>query len=294
MSEQTYADRHWTSADGLRLHFRDYPAAVAAGERAPVICLHGLTRNARDFADLAEFLAPTGRRILVPEMRGRGDSEYARDAATYNVGQYVADLNALREQEGIDRYVAIGTSMGGLMTMVQAMHDPAPIAAAVLNDIGPVVDPAGLERIMDYVGQGGSYPTWIHAARALEELHKAAYPGFDLDDWLQMAKRTMTLCGNGRIAHDYDMSIAEPLRAADGDQAAAPADLWPGFDALAQRPLMLIRGELSNLLSQATFAEMRARAPQAAVVSVPEIGHAPTLDEPCVRSALGEFMARLD
>lgn len=277
----------------MRLHFRDYSPDDGDAGRLPVICLHGLTRNARDFAGLAAHLAQQGRRVLVPEMRGRGDSEYARDAATYQVGQYVADLNALRQQEGIGRYIAIGTSMGGLMTMVQALRDPEPIAAAVLNDIGPVVDPGGLAHIMDYVGQGGSYPTWMHAARALEELHKGSHPRFTLDDWLHMAKRTMTLCGNGRIAYDYDMTIAEPLRTANGEEAAAPADLWPGFDALAQKPLLLIRGALSNLLAEATFAEMQARAPHAETVSVAETGHAPTLDEAEVRRAIDACLARL-
>lgn len=293
--DPTFADRYWTSEDGLRLHFRDYPPASGgqAGERPPVICLHGLTRNARDFAGLAAHLAQAGWRVVVPDMRGRGQSDYARDPASYHVGRYAADLDALRQQEGIGRYVAIGTSMGGLMTMAQAMLDPEPIVASVLNDIGPVVDPAGLERIMDYVGQGGSYPTWMHAARALEELHAAAHPGFALDDWLAMAKRGMTLCGNGRIAYDYDMKIAEPLRAAGGAQAAAPPDLWPGFEALARRPLLLVRGELSNLLTSETFAEMAHRAPDAAQVTVPGTGHAPTLDEPEARAAIDAFLARL-
>lgn len=277
----------------MRLHFRDYvPHEQVPADRPPVICLHGLTRNARDFAGLAEHLARGGWRVVVPDMRGRGGSDYAREASSYTIEQYVADLDVLREQEGIGRYIAIGTSMGGLMTLVQAMRDPEPIAAAVLNDIGPVVEPAGLEHIMGYVGQGGNHPTWMHAARALEELHKASHPGFTLDDWLAMAKRIMTVCGNGRIAYDYDMKIAEPLRES-GAGAAAPPDLWPGLDTLARRPLLLIRGELSNLLTTAGLTEMRARAPDAAVAVVPDTGHAPTLDEPEARAAIDALLAQV-
>lgn len=290
--DHQYQSRHWISEDGLRLHFRDYAAIVAEeAKRLPIICLHGLTRNARDFSNLAEHLACSGWRVIVPDMRGRGGSDYARDSRTYAIGQYVADLNVLRVQEGIEQYIAIGTSMGGLMTLVQAMVDPTPIAAAVLNDIGPVVEPDGLAHIMDYAGQGGSYATWMHAARALEELHSGAHPHFTLDDWLAMAKRGMTVAGNGRIAFDYDMKIAEPLRASQGASAAAPADLWPGLDALANRPLLLVRGALSNVLSEDTLARMHTRAPDAAVVTIPDVGHAPTLDEPVARTAIDAFLA---
>lgn len=294
--DDPYQSRDWTSGDGLRLRFRDYPAADVAGGagRPPVICLHGLTRNARDFSGLAEHLARGGWRVLVPDMRGRGTSDYARDSSTYTVAHYVADLDALRVAEGIGRYIAIGTSMGGLMTLTQAMMDPTPIAGAVLNDIGPAVEPAGLANIMEYVGQGGSYATWMHAARALEERHAENYPLFTLDDWLAMAKRGMTVVGNGRIVFDYDMKIAEPLRALDGASAAAPADLWPGLDALAQQPLLLVRGALSNLLSERTLAQMLARAPNAQVVTIPSVGHAPTLDEPDARTAIDAFLARIE
>lgn len=277
----------------MRLHFRDYgpDGEMSGARRPPVICLHGLTRNARDFAGLARHLARRGWRVVVPDMRGRGESQYAGDSGTYTVARYVDDLAALREQEGIDRYIAVGTSMGGLMTLAQAMVDPRPIVATVLNDIGPVVEPAGLAHIMGYVGQGGTYATWMHAARALEEKHAEAHPQFTLDDWLAMAKRTMTVVNNGRIAFDYDMKIADPLRAADGASAAAPPDLWVGLDALGQRPLLVIRGASSNLLSEATALEMQRRCGSAAVVTIADTGHAPTLDEPEARAAIDALLA---
>ncbi len=283
-----YTDRNWLSADGLTLHLRDYGEATA---RPPVICLHGLTRNARDFERLAPYMAGRGWRVLVPEMRGRGESEYAPDPASYQIGTYVADLLALLEAESIEKFVAIGTSMGGLMAMLLAQLQPDRVAGALLNDIGPVLDAEELEAIKAYVGQGRSFPTWMHAARSLEEVHGAAFPAYDTKEWVAMAKRTLTLCNNGRIAFDYDMKIAEPILAAD--DAAAPPDLWPAFEALTGKPLALVRGALSQLLTPAGFAEMQRRAPGATAVTVPHVGHAPTLDEPEARAAVDTLLMQI-
>ncbi len=284
----TYSDQSWESADGLTLHFRDYPGDNA---RPPVICLHGLTRNARDFDGLAEHIHAQGWRVLVPTMRGRGKSDYARDSATYAVPNYVGDLFALLAQEGIDRFVSIGTSMGGLMTMMVAAMRPEMLAGAVLNDIGPVVETGGLDAIKSYVGQQRSFDSWLHAARALEEVQAANFPNFDVEDWLRMAKAGMTTCSNGRIQFDYDMKIAEPILQADA--AAVPPDLWPAFEALAGRPVLLLRGEISPLFSADTFAQMQARLPKAEAVTIGGIGHAPTLDEAEARAAIDALLARI-
>ena len=288
MTYKPFTHEHWQSADGLSLHFRDYPGSA---DRPPVVCLHGLTRNARDFEALAPHVAAQGWRVLVPEMRGRGRSAYAPDPATYAIPTYAADLLALLAQEDIQRFVAIGTSMGGLITMALAGVSPERIAGVVLNDIGPVVEPAGLERIKAYVGQGRSFPTWIHAARALADLHGDTHPAYALEDWLAMAKRTMTLVSNGRIAFDYDMKIAEPILASD--QAAVPPDLWPMLRALAGRPAVLVRGALSTILSAETLTEMATALPGARIVTVAATGHAPTLDEPQVRVAIDAMLAEL-
>ena len=286
--DNSFTDRHWLSADGLTLHFREYDSAT---ERPPVICLHGLTRNARDFEALAPHIAEQGWRVLVPSMRGRGDSEYSDDPASYQLPTYVGDLVALLEQEGIERFVSIGTSMGGLMTMLLGMAQPQRIAGALLNDVGPVIETTGLDAIKSYVGQGRSFPTWMHAARALQETHGASFPRFGIEEWITMAKRGLTLCNNGRIAFDYDMKLAEPILAAD--ENAAPPDMWPAFEALAGKPLALVRGELSQLLSPDTFAEMQRRAPEAIAATVPEVGHAPRLDEPEARAAIDALLARI-
>ncbi|MEC9067988.1 alpha/beta fold hydrolase [Pelagerythrobacter marinus] len=280
-----FTDRFWESPDGLKLHFRDY---AGPADRAPVLCMHGLTRNARDFAALAQHLAG-GRRVIVPEMRGRGESEYARDTATYTPATYVADVEALLAQEGIGRFVAVGTSLGGLMTMLLAAAGPGRIAGAVLNDIGPEVEAGGLARIGEYVGQPRNFPTWMHAARALEDVHGAAHPGFATEDWIAMAKRGMAVQPNGRIAFDYDMGIAEPFQ---GGEGGAPPDLWPAFEALRTAPLLVVRGALSDLFSEATAQAMVARHGDAELVTVPGVGHAPLLDEPEALAAIDRLLAR--
>ncbi|SLK07182.1 alpha/beta fold hydrolase [Novosphingobium mathurense] len=287
-----YEDRFWTSRDGVKLHFRDYagPDSAEGPSRLPVVCLPGLTRNARDFELLALHMARS-RRVLCPDMRGRGDSEYAKDSASYNPVQYGEDLLVLLEQEGIDRFVAVGTSLGGMMTMGLALMIPGRIAGAVLNDIGPVLEPEGLRRILDYVGQGRNFPTWVHAARAIEGTQGDAHPGQALDFWIGRAKRLMALGSNGRIVFDYDMKIAEPLADLDVD---SQADLWPAWEALAGRPLLVVRGALSDLFSAQTLEEMLVRVPEAEAVTLADVGHAPTLDEPEAVAAIDRLLARAD
>lgn len=287
-----FEERFWSSRDGLKLHFRDYPGPERAGggSRTPVLCLHGLTRNARDFDVLAPRLAKE-RRVICPDMRGRGDSDYAKDSASYTPPQYREDVLALLEQERIDRFVAIGTSMGGLLTMGLATVIPERIAGVVINDVGPKLELAGLERIKDYVGQGRSYPTWVHAARGIEDTQGAAHPGQPLDFWIGMAKRIMTLTSNGRIVFDYDMKVAEPFLELDFENQP---DLWPAWEALAGRPVLALRGALSDLLSEATLTEMLRRLPGAEGITIANVGHPPTLDEPKAVEAIDRLLARVN
>ncbi|MBS0253907.1 MAG: alpha/beta hydrolase [Proteobacteria bacterium] len=288
-----FTDGYWQSGDGLRLHYRDYPGR---DDRPPLLCLPGLTRNGRDFEGLAARHAGEWR-VICPDNRGRGDSAWSKNSESYNPMQYVADIGALCESLGITRFVAIGTSLGGLMTMIMAMLNPAQLAGALLNDVGPEIEAAGLERIRGYVGQARSFPTWMHAARALEEAQGAMFPDLAIADWLVLAKRSMVLGGSGRIVFDYDMKIAEPFarpgaETGGGEGASAP-DLWPGLRALAGRPVALLRGELSDLLAPATFARMAEALPEAEAVTVPRVGHAPTLDEPAAVAAIERLLARI-
>jgi pimeloyl-ACP methyl ester carboxylesterase len=281
-----YENRYWQSADGLKLHYRDY---AGSGDRPPILCIPGLTRNARDFEDVADRLAGDWR-VLAVDLRGRGDSDYAKDAASYAPPIYVDDLLALLDELALPRVVAFGTSLGGLVTMLLAAKDRGRLAGALLNDVGPAIEPAGLNRIRGYVGKPASYPTWMHAARAVEEANADVYPDYEIGDWLQMAKRLHYVNGSGRIVLDYDMKIAEPFREPGGE---APADLWPALAALDGRPVLIVRGGRSDLLSVANFERMGRELPQAELVTVPDVGHAPTLSEPVAVAAIDRLLARV-
>lgn len=284
----SFEEKSWTSPDGLNLHFRDYPGP-AESDFPPVVCLPGLTRNARDFEALAEHLS-IRTRVLCPTLRGRGDSDYAPDSATYVPQQYVEDLLALFEQEGISRAIFVGTSLGGILTMLLASVKADLVAGALINDIGPEISDEGVERIRSYVGQGGSFPTWMHAARALEEGQGDIFPHFTIDDWLVMAKRSMTVGTNQRICPDYDARIAEPFA---GDSAQGGTDLWGPFEALAKKPLVAVRGETSDILAADTLKKMREKAGDLEVVIVPGVGHAPFLDDAGSLAALDRLLDRV-
>lgn len=287
MSESTsYADRYWTAPDGLKLHYRDYPGP---SDHPPILCLPGLTRNARDFEPLAHAFSGKWR-ILCVELRGRGESDYAKDPSTYTPLHYLADIEALFAEAGIDRFVAVGTSLGGLLTMLLAASRPDRIAGAVLNDIGPVIEPSGLGRIREYVGQGRSYPTWMHAARSLKEQSGRLFPDYAISDWLDMAKRLMAVGGNGRIVFDYDMKIAEPFNAPEPAEAV---DLWPAWRALAGRPALVIRGGLSDILSAATLKRMVKEVPGTQTLTLKRVGHTPTLGERAAQEAIGQLLAQV-
>lgn len=286
----TYVDSYWWSNDGLRLHYRDYPGGEAKPDgRPPIICLPGLTRNARDFEGVAARLSPEWRVIAV-EFRGRGESAYAKDPMTYMPLTYAQDVGRLLTELNIERYVAFGTSLGGLVTMLLAAMEREKLAGALLNDVGPVIEAAGLERIKGYVGRATSWLTWVQAARALGETNAVAYPDYKLEDWLVMAKRLCRLTPAGRIVPDYDKNIAEPFRLPGGE---AGVDLWPAVDALAGVPTLVVRGALSDLLSDATAQAMKTRIGTADLVTVPRVGHAPTLDEPEAIAAIAALLARV-
>ena len=285
-----WRDHYWWSNDGVRLHARVYdPPADVDQSPPPLLCIPGLTRNARDFDMLAPHLAQH-RRVYALNLRGRGESGYAKDAMSYVPLTYVQDVVALLASEGIDRFASVGTSLGGLVTMLLAATQPGRLAAAVLNDVGPELNPAGLDRIKTYVGQASSYPTWVHAARAIGMTNAAVYPGWGLDEWLVMAKRTHRLTREGRIVPDYDSNIAQPFRLPGGE---AGVDLWPAFDALSGVPTLVLRGELSDILSAEAANKMAARLPDVRLVTIAGAGHAPTLDEPQAVAAIDGLLATL-
>lgn len=263
-----FAQRRWRSPDGLSLALRDYAGADGPA-RLPVICIHGLTRNARDFEDLAPWIAALGRRVLAVDIRGRGQSDRDPVPERYAVPVYVADIAALLDQAGIARAVFIGTSMGGLITMGLAGLRPGTVAGAVLNDIGPSIDPRGLARIASYAGQRPDIPDWAAAAARARAVNEIAFPHYGPADWDRFARRTFRASADGRPEQDYDPAIA------------------------ASAPVLVLRGALSDLLSPSTVAAMTAGRPGVRAVTIPGVGHAPMLDEPEARAALAAFLQNL-
>lgn len=277
-----YSDGYWTSKDGLRLHYRDYPGSKS---RPPIICIPGLTRNARDFEHVAKRLAGDWRVICV-ELRGRGESDHAKDPMTYVPASYVEDMELLLAELKIKKFVSISTSLGGLVTMLLAAAKPGRVVGALLNDIGPVLDPRGLARIRSGVGRSYTWPTWIHAARDLGDQQRVVYPSYTLEDWLAYAKRVCRLTKQGRVVFDHDLRIAEPLKADPG----VAVDLWPIYEALGDAPVAILRGGLSDLLSEATAKDMARRLPNAKLTTVSGVGHAPALNEPAATRAIGALL----
>ena len=271
------------SRDGLRLHYREMPGPI---DRPALLCLPGLTRNSADFEALARRLAGQWRVIAV-DLRGRGESAWPRDSLTYVPLTYLLDLGLLIEATGLDRFVVLGSSLGGALALQLTTGHRAAMAGVILNDFGPFVEPAGLARLRANVGRVGNWPTWIHAARDLAQRNAASYPDWQLPDWLAFAKRLCRLSAAGRVVFDYDPRIAEPFRLPHGD---AGTDLWLAFESLAGLPVLSLRGANSDLLSSKTQAAMQARLPQMRVVEVPGVGHAPALDEPIAIAAINDML----
>jgi pimeloyl-ACP methyl ester carboxylesterase len=294
--DQTFADRFWTAPgpDGLALHARDY-AGASGPARAPVVCLHGLTRNARDFEDLAPHIAGKGRRVLAVDVRGRGRSAWDPQPMRYVPATYAGDVLALLDALGIARAVFIGTSLGGLVTMTVAAFRPQAVAAAVLNDIGPEIAPEGIKRIAGYTGVTAEVTTWADAADYARKLNAVAFPRYTSDEWAPFARRLFT-DKDGRPVLDYDPAIAKafapPPPPPEGKPPPPPADLWPLFKGLAAgRPLLTVRGALSDILSADIASRMREAAPEMAYAEVAGVGHAPMLDEPEALAAIDALLA---
>ncbi|WP_309662727.1 alpha/beta hydrolase [Sphingomonas sp.] len=282
-----FAARHWTSRDGLSLYYRDY---AGPSDRPPILCLHGLTRNSRDFAEFADRYAGKWR-IIVPDFRGRGMSDRDPQPARYLPTTYAADVLQLLDELAIEQAVFVGTSLGGLVTMLIAATQPQRIAATVLNDVGPELDQSGIDRIRNYVGKSVRFSDWDEAADYIAGVSRGLPATNSHDDWLHAARRVGKEDGNG-IIFDYDMAIAEPFN--QRNDGAAPAfDLWPLYKKLDGGPLLLVRGEHSDLLSATAAQAMVEAHPDAELVTVPGVGHAPELTEPEAVAAIDGLLHKV-
>lgn len=272
--------------DGIGLHCRDYPGPASAGVRPPVLCLPGLTRNCRDFEPLALHLVAR-HRVLTPDLRGRGRSDHDPDWRRYRLDVYVADMLTLLDALGVAQVVVVGTSLGGLVGMFLAAQHRARVAGLVLNDIGPELDPRGMLRIATGVGTARAAATWAEAAADARAANGMALPDLDEAAWLRFAHAVYREEAPGRIVRDMDPMIGRALR----DTSVPTPDFWQAFAALDGLPLLSVRGDLTDLLAEDTFARMLARHPDMQSCRVPGRGHAPTLDEPESRAALDRFLA---
>jgi pimeloyl-ACP methyl ester carboxylesterase len=284
LTATTWQDRYFQSADGLRLHYRDYPGAAG---RVPVLCLPGLTRNCRDFETVAPRIQRS-RRVLCADLRGRGLSQHDPNWRNYHPGTYVADVALLLADAGVDRVVVLGTSLGGIVAMIMAATMPRVLAGVILNDIGPEVAPEGQARISSYVGRAAPVCNWAEAAAQSRATSGLAWPDATDEDWSRVARRVYREV-DGVPQLDMDPMIGEAVRAAPG--GAAP-DLWPVFAALKPIPVLALRGATSDVLSPATFERMAREKPDLERVTVAGRGHAPTLDEPECVAAIDAFLQR--
>ncbi|MFA1623077.1 alpha/beta fold hydrolase [Rhizobium mongolense] len=273
-----FEEKTYLSVDGLKLYARDYGAGnPSASASPPVICLPGLTRNSRDFHQLALILSKDPerpRRVIALDYRGRGRSAWDDNKQNYNLGVEANDVLTACAAFGITQAVFIGTSRGGLILHLIAEMKPELLASVVLNDVGPVLELEGLRHIQAYLANPRKPRDWDDAADLLRELHEAEFPALSADDWRGMAHAIYREVAGG-LAANFDPAIAEAMVATDFSKP--PPDLWKQFDAMSQTPLLVIRGENSKLLSRETAEEMLRRHPTARLITARNQGHAPLL-----------------
>ena len=293
-NSHAFTEKFYASADGLTLYARDYQPTTGDGDLLPVICLPGLTRNARDFHEFALLLSRdtvSPHRVIALDYRGRGMSDRDANKANYNLVIECGDVIAACAAFSIDRAIFIGTSRGGLILHLLAGMKPELLGGVVFNDIGPVIEQAGLMAIRDYLNRGRKPQSWSEAIDVLKENHGAAFSALGLTDWEGMA-HAIYREQNGVPVADYDPAIAEQLKTIDFSNLLP--DLWLQFESLRSIPLLVIRGENSNLLSQQTVVEMAKRHPGMAQITAKGQGHAPLLHLGDIPEAIGKFVSKLD
>ncbi len=282
LTRTTPRRRHFASLSAHGFHRVCYHEWGDPASPDVVICVHGLTRNGRDFDVLAEALAST-HRVLAVDMPGRGLSAWLADPNDYVFPTYLTTLTALIARSGAERVGWVGTSMGGLLGMVLAAQPHSPIVRLVVNDIGPQIEPTALARIGTYVGLGPEFATYAEAEAYIRAV-SAPFGTLDDAQWAHLTRTTVRQRDDGRWSLAYDPGIAVPFRG-----AAAPPDLWPVWDAIAC-PTLVLRGAQSDLLSAQTAAQMSTRGPRPEVLAFEGVGHAPMLLSPDQFEPVVEFL----
>jgi pimeloyl-ACP methyl ester carboxylesterase len=279
-----------TAQDGLRLHVREYGSRIAPA--LPVVCLPGLARTVADFAALAPALANgrPARQVIAIDSRGRGQSDYDSNADNYNLAVELGDAVTVLTALEIGPAVFVGSSRGGILTMLLGVAHPAAIAGAVLHDIGPVIEPKGLARIKSYVGKLPQLRSFNEGAEILRRLFDVQFPKLSAEQWLAAAQRGWRM-DDGELVPTYDVRLARTLAEFDIERPLPP--LWNEFDALARVPILVIRGANSDILSAATVTAMQVRHPAMESVEVADQGHVPLLENG-VLARIVEFVTKCD
>jgi pimeloyl-ACP methyl ester carboxylesterase len=286
-----YNEAWYTSEDGLRLFARDYICLdQSSASDLTVVCLPGLTRNSADFHSLAVHLRQH-HQVFALDLRGRGRSDWDSNPANYNPGVYLRDLQNFVQAKTLRKVVLVGTSLGGLISMLTASTQPSWLQGIIINDFGPELDQAGLDRIKSYVGKSAPVENWEQAVEQNRSVNGTALPDLDESQWLQFTRNLYREDDHGRPVLNYDPAIAVPFETAPATFDAAP--LWAAYDALPAIPVLLLRGELSDLLSTVCAEEMCRRRPSLLCTEVPNRGHAPLLDEPASLGAIDAFLEKL-
>ena len=281
-----FSERFYTSQDGLSLYFRDYGKEHRV--KTPVLCLAGLTRNSNDFSRLAEQLS-SDRRVICPDYRGRGKSDYDSNWRKYTSFNYMNDIRHLLSSLNLCRVFVIGTSMGGLMAMGMGAAMPTTLAGALINDVGPVIEKQGLDKILKYMQDGASgFDVWETAAAYLRERFPEL-PAETDEDWRWITCGTFEEGADGRIKHNWDYNLIRSIL-----KETAEPELWSLFQTLKRTPLVVTRGGLSDILSASTLNAMVAVIPELTAVTVDGVGHMPNLLEPECKEALDNALARAD
>ncbi len=282
----TTVDVSMLTPDGLRMH----AVVTRGGPATPVVCIPGLTRNSSDFDDFARAAAETGRDVYAFSLRGRGKSEYDPNYLNYFPTTYVSDIVSALDQVKIRRAVFVGTSLGGIVTMLTAAAAPERVAAAVINDVGPELAPEGIARIASYVGARAADSSAVardldSAIAQIRAINDAAFPGRDNAFWERFARRTFDQQADGTWRLAYDPNIGRALL-----EAGPAPDLWGPFKALSSVPTMIVRGAISDLLTAPIIDKMRAARPGFDYCEVADVGHAPTLTEDDALPAIKAFI----
>lgn len=287
---RSWREIRYTVHDGLTLYARDF--GDPHSPKAPIICLSGLTRNSKDFETLAKRLSAT-RRVLTPDYRGRGKSQWAEDYRSYSPIVEMSDVLQLMTLAHVHDAIIIGTSRGGIIAMLMAAVRPAAVRAVVLNDIGATIPPTALMRIAGHIRNMPYFQDWERAIYGFRKLNEESFTDLSDQQWEDFARRGLTF-RDGAVRTDFDPLLGKAMDEQMGAFETPALSLWPQFAALLKKPVLTIRGANSDVLASETVQQMRSLKRDMLSVTIPNRGHPPLLDEQRALNAIDKLIAQAD